>query len=331
MSLARAFTTRRPKVFGNDGDSKMTRSNTVRNKISAPVELVHTTNMLSYNAPDIRKGPKISAPVELVHTTNMLSYDAPDIREPKTATSNSSMSLRFEGDSDRSPTAFSSPPTSPESAFPPERHNNTAKLAAAQEPNHLSCYFTLPDQPLPADIPDVPSLPARAPSHNKKPYEIISRKASVAERLGKKPSVSRLSEQSSRSVSSKASGSFSRSSSASTNTTASNPHSVNAYNMSKSAFKLPQATSNPTTSYRDFAPVQEPFGHELAQVTELAEEFAITAPEKTHLYATQEEQDLAARGLYKFSPEEYLSDIQTIFSSFFGEVRHVKNVAPQWI
>jgi hypothetical protein len=289
--------------------------------------------MLSYNAPDIRKGPKISAPVELVHTTNMLSYDAPDIKEPKTATSNSSMSLRFDADSDRSPTAASSPPTSPDSAFPHagERHN-ALKPAIAQEPNHLSCYFTLPGQPLPADIPEVPSIPKRAPSHNKKTYEnTLNRKPSVAERLGKKPSVSRLSEQSSRSVSSKASGSFSRSSSASTNTTASSPHSVNSYNMSKSPFKSPMTIPSTISPYRDLASGQEPFGHELAQVTELAEEFAVKANEKSLAIATQEEQDLAARGLYKFSPEEYLSEIQTLFTSFFGEVRHVKNVAPQWI
>ena len=101
--------------------------------------------------------------------------------------------------------------------------------------------------------------------------------------------------------------------------------------MSKSAFKLPMAGSSTAPLYRDLASTQEPFGHELAQVTELTEEFAVKADEKSYAVATQEELDLAARGLYKFSPEEYLSEIQTLFTSFLGEVRHVKNVAPQWI
>lgn len=76
---------------------------------------------------------------------------------------------------------------------------------------------------------------------------------------------------------------------------------------------------------------KEPFGQELAQVTELAEEYATSAAEKTRRIDTQEERDLADRGLQKFSPEEYVAEISSLISSFFGEVRHVKNPAPQWI
>lgn len=340
MSLARAFTTRRAKVFGGDGDGKPSRSATVKGlnsskKISGPVELVHTTNMLSYNAPDIRKGPKISAPVQLIHTTNMLSYDAPDIhKEPKTAASNSSMSLGSDGDSDHIHTADTSPPTSPDTAFPPGGDEDDEKLPVLG-PNHLSCYFTLP-QASTADAPDVPSIPKRAPSHSNRSREPLSRKASVPERLGRQASSSRLSEQSSRSVASKISGPFSRASNASTNTTASH-HSVGAHQLPKtlamSPPPVPLALANSAAVPHHKEPAAaNPFGHELAQVTELAEEFAATAALKSHVIATEEEKEFAARGLHKFSPDEYVSEVQSLFTTFFGESRHFpKNPAPQWI
>lgn len=349
MSLARAFTTRRAKVFGGDGEGRPTRSATVKGsiggskKISGPVELVHTTNMLSYNAPDIRKGPKISGPVQLIHTTNMLSYDAPDIhREPRTATSNSSMS--FDGDSDHIPTAASSPPTSPDSASPYGIGEGDEKPTV--EPNHLSCYFTLP-QASTANAPDVPSMSKRAPSHSTGTHEALSRKTSVPERLGKKLSVSerlgrkqsasRLSEQSTRSVSSKTSGTFSRASSSSTSTTASSHHSFGAHQMPKtspmSPPPVPLALSKSVAipHYKEPVPTN-PFGQELAQVTELAEEYAATAAQKTRVIATEEEKEFAARGLHKFSPEEYLAEVQSLFATFFAaETRHAKTTAPQWI
>lgn len=344
MSLARAFTTRRAKVFGGDGEGKPTRSGTVRSKISAPMGLVSTTNMLSYNAPDIRKGPKISAPVELTFTTNALSYDAPDIhKEPKTATSTSSLSLLSEGDSDHIHTAASSPPTSPDTAFPRDGEEDFDKSSSSNpEPNHLSCYFTLPGEPSNANVPAVPSLPKRAPSHTKRHHvplspkssmsERLNRKISISERMGRQPSISRLSEQSNRSVSTKASGPFSRASSASTSTTASS-HSIGAQQMPKTSSQVPPPVPAviPLPQHKESIETKEPFGQELAQVTELAEEYATSAAEKTRRIDTQEERDLAERGLQKFSPEEYVAEISSLISSFFGEARHIKNPAPQWI
>lgn len=348
MSLARAFTTRRAKVFGGDSEGKPARSNTVkgsisgpvRTKISGPVELVHTTNMLSYNAPDIRKGPKISAPMGLIHTTNMLSYDAPDIqKEPKTAASNSSMSLGSDGDSDHIHTAASSPPTSPDTAFVPD---NKFDEKSPVEPNHLSCYFTLPNSATTTNAPPVPTIPKRAPSHGKKSFDPLSRKASISEFLGRKPSASRLSEHSGNSLSPKASGSFSRPSSASPNTTAST-HSSSSHSTPKTyALSPPPApptamsTSNAMHFHRESTAGSEksnPFGHELAQVTELAEDYATAAGGKTRVVATEEDNQLTALGLYKFSPEEYLSEIQGLFATFFGEARQhaTKATAAQWI
>lgn len=55
---------------------------------------------------------KISAPVELLSTTNMLSYNAPDLY-PSSGASRSSQS---EDESDRSPSNRSTPMTSPDNS-----------------------------------------------------------------------------------------------------------------------------------------------------------------------------------------------------------------------
>lgn len=332
MSLARAFTTRRQKVFGGGGDSegKPSRSHTVKGSISGPIRT------------------QISGPVELVHTTNMLSYNAPDIqKEPKTAVSNSSLSLRSDGDSDQLPSAGYSPPTSPDTPF--TQDNQGTNKAPGTMPNHLSCYFTLPNQGSTAPPPPVPSIPKRSPSHTKKFYEPLGRKPSVSrpsepmsqEPLGRKPSISRLSETSSRTVSTKASFSFSRSSSASTSTTASSHHSIGAHQPKTSASAPPPvpptalSTAVATQHHKEPASATadspHPFGHELAQVTELAEEYSLTAADKNRAMFRKEERDLINSGLKKFTPEDYISEIQGLFSTFFGEAKHVHNPAPQWI
>lgn len=73
-------------------------------------------------------------------------------------------------------------------------------------------------------------------------------------------------------------------------------------------------------------PPSHPFGHELAQVTELAEEYGVM--EKVHVI-DEEEQELARRGLRKFTAEDYLGEIQGLFSSFFAEARPM--APPVWI
>ncbi|KAI3392819.1 hypothetical protein diail_5168 [Diaporthe ilicicola] len=327
MSLARAFTTRRAKVFGGgDSEGKLSRSHTVKGSLSGPIRT------------------KISGPVELIHTTNMLSYNAPDIqKEPKTDGSTSSASVRSDGSSDHISTGASSPLTSPDSPFP--REDKDAKPSSTAEPNHLSCYFTLPGQSS-VPTPDVPSIPKRAPSHTKRSYEPLARKPSVSrlaeskshEPLGRKPSVSRLSEQSSRTVSTKGSFSFSRSSSASTSTTASSHHSIGGQQAPKTSPMapppVPAALSTSAQHHKEPAAASDsshPFGQELAQVTELAEEYASTAADKKRAAASKEDKELADLGLKKFSPEDYISEVQGLFAAFFNETRHARAPAPQWI
>lgn len=74
-----------------------------------------------------------------------------------------------------------------------------------------------------------------------------------------------------------------------------------------------------------------PFGQELAQVTELAEEYASAAADKKRPAASKEEQELVDLGLKKFTPEDYISEIQGLFATFFSDTRHARAPAPQWI
>jgi len=69
-----------------------------------------------------------------------------------------------------------------------------------------------------------------------------------------------------------------------------------------------------------------PFGHELAQVSELAEEYGI----KDKLNPMeQEEQELLQKGLKKFSAEDYLSEVRSLTSMFFAEA--ARPLAAVWI
>ena len=59
-----------------------------------------------------------------------------------------------------------------------------------------------------------------------------------------------------------------------------------------------------------------PFGKELAQVNEVAEEFGATAR-----LLDEEEQEILSKGLYKFTVEEYLDEIVGLYGGIFdGEL-----------
>jgi len=57
-----------------------------------------------------------------------------------------------------------------------------------------------------------------------------------------------------------------------------------------------------------------PFGNELAQVTELAEEYGVQGQMEV---IDEEEQELLSRGLLKFGADEYMSEIMGLFDDAF--------------
>ncbi|KAL0936510.1 uncharacterized protein CTRU02_208725 [Colletotrichum truncatum] len=296
-SLSRAFTTRRVKqsIDLSDAARGKERSNNFMQRSK-------TTKA----APMARH--KISAPMELVHTTNMLSYNAPDIR-PRTSSSSKSSTKSSEEESEGINTAASSPPTSPDVA-PHERSTD-------HEPNHLSCYFVAPSHAInPAtapEVPQIPEIPKRAPSHTKKAsFDAVARSRTIS--TGSKISEKSISTKASMTFSSRASSGSSAASTMSHNSLGPAPKAVPP--MPSPAFLQQQQPRQEKTTE------SHPFGRELAQVTEIAEEFGI----KDHVM-DEEERNLKAQGLRKFAAEDYLAEVQTLFTSFFPDT--VASHSPQ--
>lgn len=69
-----------------------------------------------------------------------------------------------------------------------------------------------------------------------------------------------------------------------------------------------------------------PFGNELAQVSELVEEY--TSSKERLPVVDEEEQELVSRGLFKFAADEYMSELQGLFISAFGDMPQMSTV---WI
>lgn len=301
MSIARAFTTRRVKqslMAADAADSNPQRSNATKSAVGS-----------------IRH--KISAPVELIHTTNMLSYNAPDIY-PKTAGSTTS-SHRSDDELSDTHTTASSPPTSPDVETP--------KRSLSTKPNHLSSFFTVSEENNASPQVETPVIPQRAASHTKKSYDSLVRQRSS----------SRMSEQSQRSVSTKASLTFSRSSSTSTSTTATSqsasppqhkarPSNSRTMVAPQPAVAVAPEVSSPLNHRKEFSQSQHPFGPELAQVSEIAEEYGVKAQVNE---VDLEAQELAAKGLQRFTAEDYMSEIQGLISSFFTDSKPIATA--MWI
>ncbi|KAI9171359.1 hypothetical protein HJFPF1_00841 [Paramyrothecium foliicola] len=300
MSLSRAFTTRRGRATGDSSESSFLpqRSNTttkggpnIRSKISGPVELVHTTNMLSYNAPDLPRSPLRDLPLPLPSITT------------------GSSGSKSEDDSDTLNTLESTPPTSPDVASGDQSSSPDMK-------NHLSTYFTVPVKPLATanSQSDAPTIPKRSPSHTKKAsYDAISRSQSV----------SRMSKGSENTLSSKASMTFSRSSSTSTNLSHMSTHS-----RKLSAPPRPAAPLSPISMQS--TPVKEahPFGQELAQVTELVEEIVTGETTQTN---DEDAKYLASKGLVRFGVADYMSIVDELALNFFPDTSHIRAAGPLWI
>jgi hypothetical protein len=178
-------------------------------------------------------------------------------------------------------------------------------MSDSPEPNHLSCYFTAPTQQTTPSTQEAPIIPKRSPSHTKKAsFENLANKHA------------RFSNQSNKTVSTKASFTLSRSSSTSTTATS---VSSNSYSQKSPMPKILSATPvSPSPSAPRFrrpmdgVESQHPFGQELAKVSELAEELGV----KDKLQdVDEEEEQLIANGLLKFKAEDYLAEIHELLSA----------------
>jgi len=253
MSLARALTKR---LRAPDNSSAY---------LPVPGRAVSTRK---YDRPINRA--QISLPLELLSTTNVLAFEAPDIPGLKSALSDSSDNS-FD-DSDSSPGLSSSSSISTPDTLSREPSPVTV------EPNHLSTYFEIPGrakseiessrQSKDSSDSDAPAIPKRALSHTKKSHQISAVKRSSSK-------------------------------------VRSPPSSISQPPTARSSLDL--FSAKPEANH--------PFGAELAQVNELAEEFGA----KNITIWDEEEQYLMEHGLQKYGAEDYAMEIESLFGGVFDD------------
>ncbi|KAF2806822.1 uncharacterized protein BDZ99DRAFT_86095 [Mytilinidion resinicola] len=239
---------------------------------------------------------KISMPVALISTTNMLSYNAPDIATMRHA-SNGSTSTNLSGDdSDHTTSTTRSRSSSNHSRETLTDASSVGSSPTSPEPNHLSCYFppanatresissskvirkteSMDSMPAVAATLSSPAIPQRALSHSKRAHERIANKRSLQ---NMKP-----------------------------------PSSIHTRDSTRSSCE--QRTS--LDMFKN-TPDEHPFGKELEQLNEVAEEFGGVVRD------AEMEEDMAViakLGLAKFRATDYFSEIQPLFNSLF-ETRYL--------
>jgi hypothetical protein len=238
--------------------------------------------------------PKISGPIELISTTNTLAHEAPDIfgTKPITykagvlTTSSSSNSLSSLEYSDSSSIGHRSGGTFTDASSFDE------SPSMSPEPNHLSCYFKpsvyddLPQHSRdtsvssflrPSSSDMAPVLPQRAPSHSKHAHQ-LSHKRSISRDISHKRSISR------------------------------------------NAPSFPEdiiTTRDSTDFFRASGPVSpHPFGKELEQLSEVAEEFGSTVRD---VEADADRVFMDAHGLDQYTADDYMMEIADMLNVIFED------------
>lgn len=173
MSLVRAVTKRvkRTEVPA----SPPTRSQSVkmpskqidRAKISLPVALVSTTNMLSYNAPDIATMRHVSSSTASTHSADDSDHSASTSRSRASTVNSRDTALTDISSPDSSPT--SPAPNHLSGYFP----SNGKQLRKSASINSLS---QVKEEP----VDSVPAIPQRAISHSKRAHERLAAKRSMS-------------------------------------------------------------------------------------------------------------------------------------------------------
>lgn len=131
---------------------------------------------VKFSSGTIKRG-KISAPVQLLSTTNMLAYNAPDL--PSSTSSSSTSSLQSPDDSELSfsQQSFPSPITSPDdshSGSPVDAYQSTSYF-----PQRSGTTTSHPRSSGSSGSADAPMIPKRALSHTKRSHQELARQRSV--------------------------------------------------------------------------------------------------------------------------------------------------------
>lgn len=157
--------------------STITRAFTKRSKrpeVSAPMPH-REGHQAKFSSGTIKRG-KISGPVELLSTTNMLAYNAPDLALG--TSSSSSSSLQSPDDSELSspqqsiPTPITSPDDSTHDSSPVDSGRPTSYFP------QRSATVTSQPRSSTSSTADTPMVPKRALSHTKRSHQDLSRQRS---------------------------------------------------------------------------------------------------------------------------------------------------------
>ncbi|KAF2253323.1 hypothetical protein BU26DRAFT_220847 [Trematosphaeria pertusa] len=284
MSIARAVTKRIKRPDAPNASSTLSppaRSQSVkspglqidRSKISSPVALISTTNMLSYNAPDIATLRKTSSSTASTHSADDSDHS---ISTRSRASSHASRETLTDASS------VNSSPTSPApnhlSGYFASANKTARKSASAGNLRKSASSSNL--QQLKEDVEEaVPAIPERALSHSKRAHERLAQKRSLQ--------------------------SMSRHSSVHST----HSHSSRMSREHRTSLDMFKATIQEET---------HPFGKELEQLNEVAEEFGGAVRD------AEMEADLAIireRCLAMFCAADYLAEIQPLFANRFGTVQ----------
>ncbi|KAF2204198.1 hypothetical protein GQ43DRAFT_197816 [Delitschia confertaspora ATCC 74209] len=288
MSIARAVT-KRMKSRPDLSASTPTRSQSMKNpghhidraKISSPVALISTTNMLSYNAPDIASHRHV------LSKPSTLSQGSAEDSDNSASTQRSRSSSHSSRETLTDASSVESSPTSP-------------------APNHLSGYFggstgkpprrsvssgnikhdsTKHDSTTVETTQAAPAIPERALSHSKRAHERIARNRSLQNMR---------------------------------------PPSALSGRRDSARSSRDQRTS--VDIFKGLTDESHPFGKELEQLNEVAEEFGGAVRD------AEMEADLTAmaeKGLAKFCATDYLQEITPLFGNRFGNP--YQGAAMAWI
>lgn len=153
--------------------STITRAFTKRNKrpdVSAPMPY-RGEGHVRFNSGTIKRG-NISGPVQLLSTTNMLAYNAPDLNAhvPSSASSVDSDLAVSPQSYSSSFTNITSPDASPQDSSPVD--SNPSPKRSATITSHPRSSTTS------SSSADAPMVPRRAPTHTKRAHQELSRKRS---------------------------------------------------------------------------------------------------------------------------------------------------------
>ncbi|KAJ5235775.1 uncharacterized protein N7469_004943 [Penicillium citrinum] len=156
--------------------STITRAFTKRNKrpeVSAPMPY-RGEGHVRFNSGSIKRG-NISGPVQLLSTTNMLAYNAPDLTSPNSSSA-SSLQSREDSDFSISPHSYSSsitsPDVSPHESSPVEANASYFPKRSATVTSHPRSSATS------SSSTESPLVPKRALSHTKRSHQELARKRS---------------------------------------------------------------------------------------------------------------------------------------------------------